>query len=403
MLIKPSGVKGSAAKVTYRSEKDAMSVPTQCGSQTWSQFTFNMLCQLRAFMHTLYLFTANDFHTFAIPTTLFATFGALSGPILTTNPNPSILEVLSKLPAALMIVWANLLIFDISNQRSPAAVEEDKINKPHRPLPSGRISIDATRRLLLVGIPVVLALSWSMGCWQEALLLFTATWMYNDLQGCDEDWILRNFLIAVGYGLFSSAALRVMTGPEHAITTKGLQWIALVTMVMFVTQHICDIKDAEGDRSRGRRSAPIVLGDELVRLSVALPIIICSIVCPAFFGLGIGSYTATVGLGGLVAGRTWMLRDLKSDKLTWKLWALWTVMLFALPLLKNPQVLASIFLTLLAKVCPTGNCAKSLNLVAVSSVALVVGGRKAYVQAGWSAFGAAANSTIPEIQIEGVM
>jgi 4-hydroxybenzoate polyprenyltransferase len=287
-------------------------------------------------LQTLYLFTASDFHTFALPTTLFAICGSLSGPVLTTNPHASLLLTLIRIPLALPIIWTNLLIFNISNQRSPVAVEEDKINKPQRPLPSGRITCDGARRLLLVLLPLVLALGWLLGVWEECLLLTAATWMYNDLGGSDENWMLRNLLIAAGYGLYSSAALRVMVGSGHGLTATGTQWVLLVTLVMFTTQHICDIKDAEGDRVRGRRSAPIVLGDEVVRWSVAIPIMVSSVGCPLFFGLGVASYIFTLAMGGLVAYRTLACRDVKSDKLTWKLWALWTCSLFALPLVKNP-------------------------------------------------------------------
>jgi 4-hydroxybenzoate polyprenyltransferase len=240
------------------------------------------------------------------------------------------------MPLALAVVWVNLLIFDISNQRSPVAVEEDKINKPHRPLPSGRVTCKGARRLLLVLLPVALAFGWVMGVWEESLLLAAATWLYNDLGGSDENWILRNLLIAIGYGLYSSAALRVMVGSAHQLTTMGVHWVLLITLVMFTTQHICDIKDAEGDRIRGRRSAPIVLGDGWVRWSVAVPVVVSSISCPLFFGLGLPAYLFTLAMGGFVAFRTLAYRDLKSDKLTWKLWALWTCSLFALPLVKNP-------------------------------------------------------------------
>lgn len=300
-------------------------------------------------LQTLYLFTANDFFTFAIPTTLFATFGSLSGSVLTTNPSPSICLTLCRIPLALAVVWTNLLIFDISNQRSPVAVEEDKINKPHRPIPSGRITCDEARRLLLVLLPLVLGLGWLMGVWEESLLLAAATWLYNDLGGSDENWILRNFLIAVGYGLYSSAALRVMVGPGQEVTVAGINWVLLITLVMFTTQHICDIKDAEGDRLRGRHSAPIVLGDEFVRWSVAVPVMVSSIACPLFFGLGLLACFVTLAMGSLVASRTLAYRDLKADKLTWKLWALWTCSLFALPLVKNPY--ASLELEVARELC----------------------------------------------------
>ncbi|ORY16760.1 UbiA prenyltransferase family-domain-containing protein [Clohesyomyces aquaticus] len=360
------------------------------------------IVQLQSLIRTLYLFTANDFMTFAIPTTLFAVFGACSGPVLTSNPNPDLLSTLLRLPAALLGVWTNLLIFNISNQRSPSAVEEDKINKPHRPLPSGLITSDGSRRVLLAAVPLVLLLNWTLGAWQETLLLFTSTWMYNDLQGCDEDWILRNLLIAVGYGLYSCAALRIMTGSEHSITATGLQWLVIITLVMFITQHICDIKDQEGDRSRGRRSAPIVLGDELVRWSVAVPILVSSIISPMFFGLRLwsGMTLSTLIIGSTVAARTMVYRDLKSDKLTWKLWAFWTCWLFALPLAKDPRVVAEIWYHLSGMVCPNGDCYTGLNVAAVSGVALVIEGRRLYGHFGAWLVG---NVTVPKIVVEGVM
>jgi 4-hydroxybenzoate polyprenyltransferase len=364
------------------------------------QSIIRQVAHLPEFFHTLYLFTANDFATFAVPTTLFALFGSLSGPILTTNTAPSLLVTLARIPITLLVVWSNLLIFDISNQRSPSAVEEDKINKPHRPLPSGKITTESSRRLLLAGVPIVLALGWILGCWQETLLLFTATWMYNDLLGCDESWVLRNLMIAIGYGLYSSAALRVMVGPEYALTSKGTQWIAMVTLVMFVTQHVCDIKDAEGDRARGRKSAPVVFGDNMVRWSVAVPILLCSIACPSFLGLGVSSYLWISAMGAVVAGRTLMLRDLKSDKVTWKLWALWTVGLFMLPLVANPTVLSSNWNTFIGLACPSGDCSESLNLAAVSGIALAVEGRRLYEQAEIS--GTQGNASVPKSVAEGV-
>jgi hypothetical protein len=204
--------------------------------------------------------------------------------------------------------------------------------------------------------------------------------MYNDLGGCDEDCVVRNLLIAIGYGLYSSAALKVTTGALHSVNTKGFAWIGVITFIMFVTQHICDLKDQEGDKVRGRRSIPIVLGDELARWSVTVPIVVCSILGPLFFGLGALSYISTFSIGLLVASRTLVYRDLKSDKLTWKLWAFWTVWLFALPLVKDPGCLIAVYDAAKHVVCPGDDCTGGLNLVAVSSVALVVEGRRLYGQ-----------------------
>lgn len=225
-----------------------------------------------------------------------------------------------------------------------------------------------------------MAIGWVTEVWEETLLLMAFTWMYNDLGGSDENWILRNALIAVGYGLYSSAALRIMTGPLHTVTLRGNYWICIITVMMFVTQHICDIKDAEGDKLRGRKSAPIVLGDEHVRWSVAIPILLCSLLCPWFFDTDVVSYSATFGMGALVAYRTLMYRDLKSDKVTWKLWALWTCGIFALPLVDNPAVFARVWLEARTSLCEMkdllcsgDDCYLTLDLNAVLCVTTVVG------------------------------
>ncbi|KAJ4379681.1 hypothetical protein N0V86_004863 [Didymella sp. IMI 355093] len=355
-----------------------------------------------SFLKTLYLFTASDFPTFAIPTILFGLFGALSGPVLTTNASPSFLLTISHIPSAVLLIWTNLLIFNISNQRTPSAVAEDALNKPSRPIPSGRITIDQARQLNLLLVPAILALSWLTRVWHTTLLLLAMQWMYNDLRGCDESVVLRNLLIAVGYGLYSAIALSILCGAGAVITRDGYAWIAVVALVMFSTQHICDIKDAAGDRLRGRRSAPIVLGDAVCRWSVALPIIVWSALCPAFFRLDALPYVFTLSLGALVAGRTLFLRDLKADKATWKLWAAWTCSLFVLPLIASLEVglvdAGMLWEVIMHYACPGHDCAEKLNVLAVSGVALAVKGSS---MVGRLAVDAEKNVTaVPSIKVE---
>ncbi len=96
------------------------------------------------------------------------------------------LKVIARAPLVVLYNWGNLLIFDLANQRTPESAEEDRINKPHRPLPTGRMTPLQARRLLLASLPVVLTINYFLGPWIETALLFTLTWMYNDLGGGDE-------------------------------------------------------------------------------------------------------------------------------------------------------------------------------------------------------------------------
>lgn len=136
------------------------------------------------------MFTESDFLTFVGPDTAFGIFGALAGPLLLNNSDGPY-RVLARTPLVILYNWANVLIFDLANQRTPQSAEEDRINKPHRPLPSGRMTDVQARRLLLVSLPTVLVVNYLLGPWKETAILFTLTWMYNDLGGGDEGIDLR--------------------------------------------------------------------------------------------------------------------------------------------------------------------------------------------------------------------
>jgi 4-hydroxybenzoate polyprenyltransferase len=328
------------------------------------------------FIHTLELFTDADILTFVLPTSLFAVFGAVSGTTLSTNASLNLFTILSRVPSILLLVWSNLLIFNIANQRLPDAILEDVLNKPSRPLPSGRISPLQARRLLLITLPIVLALSFYLGPWQETLLLFALNWMYNDLKGCDEDFVTHNLLIAIAYGLYNSAALRIACGVDSSITTLGVYWIIIVSCIIFTTTHIGDLKDQAGDKTRGRRSAPLVLGDGVSRWTIAVPVIVWSIACPFFLGVGYWGYLIPVTVGCVVSARTLLLRCSDDDTLTWKIWAMWTMVLFSLPLVKEHAVLRRSLEYIVDRLNIGSNCSKSLDLVAVSSIAMLIQSRR---------------------------
>lgn len=86
-------------------------------------------------------FIESDFITFAVPNTAFGVVGAVASAALVDGPvslRPSLLQIILRLPSILAFNVANLLVFDLANQRSPSSVVEDRINKPWRPIPQVR-------------------------------------------------------------------------------------------------------------------------------------------------------------------------------------------------------------------------------------------------------------------------
>lgn len=286
----------------------------------------------------MWLFTESDFATFVFPGTLFGIFASLSGPLLTENATPDFLEIMTRLPQVMLWGWLSLLVFCLDNQRGPDSVVEDGINKPWRPLPAGRISAAQTRRLLRLALPVVLILNYHLGAWEETVLLFSLTWMYNDLGGGEEDFVTRNAILAIAFSQYNKGALRVASQSGFAVPVRTWQWLAMTSGVIATTMQIQDMKDQEGDKAKNRRTAPLVLGDGVTRWTIAIPTGVWSISCPLFWDLDVSGYALPVGIGATICARILFMRNFKADKHTWWLWTFWTVIIWMLPLFKNHDV-----------------------------------------------------------------
>jgi 4-hydroxybenzoate polyprenyltransferase len=270
---------------------------------------------------------------------LFGIFGALSGPLLTTNPSPDPIQILLQVPKVFLWTWLNTLIFVLANQRLPESILEDKLNKPFRPLAAGRITPAQTRHLMLLSIPSILALTYfHLGSYEETVLLFCLNWMYNDLGGSDEDFVTRNLIIGAAYVLYGSGALRVAAAANaegHTMNAMGYAWSGVVGAIIFTTMQVQDLKDQEGDRSRNRKTAPLILGDLFARWTVAIAIVGWSIFCPIFWRLTNVFAIIPLSLGLVVAVRVLCIRCVDADRITWKLWSYWLALIYAFPVVKT--------------------------------------------------------------------
>jgi len=96
-------------------------------------------------------------------------------------------------------VWLHLLQFNVANQIK--APEEDKINKPTRPIPSGRITVTNATILRWTLVPICLAYSALYSpqlTWVSLTMLLFTTW-YNE-HGGDKESFSKNLLTAIMYG-----------------------------------------------------------------------------------------------------------------------------------------------------------------------------------------------------------
>jgi 4-hydroxybenzoate polyprenyltransferase len=269
-----------------------------------------------------------------MPSIAFGIFNALSGPVLYVQP-PSFSQIATRSPLVLVWAWTNLLLLCLNNQIAPESIEEDRLNKAWRPLPSTRITIREAKQLMLGVIPLIIVLSASIGGVVQSLTLMVLNVWYNDWGGA-ENPVFRNLINAIGFICYASAALDIFLGKSSPSSGPlMLQWFGIIGASVFSTIHIQDLRDQAGDRIRGRPTLPLIIGDWYCRWTLAVPIFFWSLFCPGFWQLEIWGYVVPTVTGGLIGARLLNKRTVKQDKMTFKIWSLWLVSIYLLPFVRR--------------------------------------------------------------------
>ncbi|PSN61886.1 hypothetical protein BS50DRAFT_603986 [Corynespora cassiicola Philippines] len=288
--------------------------------------------------YTIWLFTRSDLKTIVVPKSIFGIMGALPGSPLTGQVMQggrvtTAWSVVSRIPLVVFWVWIVLLPFNIDNQRRPAAVEEDAANRPWRPLPAQRMSPKQAARLEMVLHSVAVAYSWRVGGLRQSLTGMVLGWVYNGLGGADRSCVAKNAVNALGYVTFSMGAVSVAARAEPS--ECGVRWFWLVGAVVFSTVQMQDLPDMEGDALRRRRTVPLVIGPDACRWSVGLLVPFWTAAATLFWGVWGGWPLPGLACAFLAVAVSWRVltkRHRAGDQATFRLWNLWMVSLYLLPL-----------------------------------------------------------------------
>ena len=286
--------------------------------------------------YSLWLFTFSDLKTIIVPKTAFGIITILSGSTLTRSPRPGWLTGVRCLPLIMLWIWFNLLPLDMNNQHRQGDVKEDKKNKPWRPIPAGRLSVEETKFFMLASYVVSVLGSIFLGGLAECLALVAQGWIYNGLGAANDSWLARNLLNATGYMTFAAGAAKVACIQSGTMIQKGTySWFSVLGLVVATTIQFQDLYDREGDRARGRRTIPLIAGDMIARLSVGLPVAVWSLLCPAFWRLDARGFVMPMLLGAVVIFRLFRYKDVYADKISFKVWNAWVVALYLLRFVKT--------------------------------------------------------------------
>ncbi|OBZ71491.1 hypothetical protein A0H81_08905 [Grifola frondosa] len=229
--------------------------------------------------------------------------------------------------------WLHLLQFCISNQS--LSLDEDKKNKPWRPLPSRRISGSYAFALRWLLLAVCLAISIAYGVASAGFIFMIGVILHNELK-LDSHWFTRNALNAVGYAVFDAGATAIIrTGIMkcYLVHYNGLmcciRWHCRVSPavltahylsigIVLTTIHAQDFRDELGDREEKRRTIPIVM-PLAGRLSMPLSLSMWSLGLCVRWSRSWMQSVILLGSGMFIGGRFYFLHSPEADRFSYLL------------------------------------------------------------------------------------
>lgn len=77
------------------------------------------------------------------------------------------------------------------------------------------------RRLLLVVVPLTLSVAWFLTFVSETTMLIILNYVYNNMDGADEHFVISNLFNVLGYFHSEIGALRIAYGPRATLSTTA--------------------------------------------------------------------------------------------------------------------------------------------------------------------------------------
>jgi 4-hydroxybenzoate polyprenyltransferase len=264
-----------------------------------------------------------------LPTVMFA-LGAAA------YTRASILALATGVGKAALLSVLFAYVFDSSNQARGA--EEDRRNKPYRPIPAGLTDERGLMLRFAAAMPVYTLAGWLLGAlpW---VLLFQLSIIAQLLWASPRYYIWWKTPATI-----SGSITQLATGWSvvAALDSTAWTWIVTISIYLPITCVYEDVRDTEGDHAVGRRTAPLVFGPTPIRwwfalLALLLPLVVyVLLVHPARAAL----WRELLTLGPITilawwcAARALAYRNTRADRLTYQLFTLtWAMCLAAAPLL----------------------------------------------------------------------
>lgn len=224
--------------------------------------------------------------------------------------------------ALLFILY--LYVFDTSNQAR--SVEEDRSNKPYRPLPMSLVTQAGLHVRLSLALPVYIILGWKFGVLPWVLLWIADVILLNIV--CSH----RNYLWSKPISMITGVTAQIGCTWQlvQPLDQTAWRWVAVLALIYPLGLVFEDVRDMAGDREIGRRTPALVFGHWPIRVwSASIAVAIPFIAHLLLFGPADVSEWRIVLSDLIVATACWtfairavLLRNHPADRVTYQLYIL---------------------------------------------------------------------------------
>ena len=251
----------------------------------------------------------NDYNTTLVPITLYFLFASYEAEKLFLPK-----DIFLGLLYALLYIAP----FCFSNQIQ--GIEEDRIEKPDRPLASGLISVRGAWYRFICWTLALLGWSFCFGM-QKWSLMWVATTVFHNFLGGDNHFVTKNTLcMTLGTAAQFGAA---WTTYHPRMCSLQRRWMWMIAIWIGILANIQDFRDMRGDRKRGRRTLPLVIGVLPARKLMALLCVLLGLILHSFLyrssSILANSVRNSIFVWHLVlAVRIFSVRSTRGDQITYK-------------------------------------------------------------------------------------
>jgi len=194
-------------------------------------------------------------------------------------------DPLSLVGVFMAFVWSFLTLYWVDMPNQLKGVDEDRINKPSRPIPRGILTVKGGIARWILCTVLYAAISWyySVVLISTAWVLLMILYVFTPI--LHVHWFTKNVVfLTLAFFILNCGAWNFVAPMTPAVAF----YFASVAFIVSCTYIVQDLRDAEGDRTKNRLTMPIVWGDRNARIFSFVISVLAPLACGLLFA-GAGS------------------------------------------------------------------------------------------------------------------